>query len=147
MSSSGCQRSFLLDAMRMRNTPISELRTLVFITVQGYLSATFIVLCCFAVLIIVIHLLTLSLFYNRSGVIKHYPQSLHQTRTSTTFSDLLVLQHATFQAAYVTGLYLTLVNSTRPSSTAHIRNKTDSYITELLTAHSVNLSRIVTRFH
>jgi hypothetical protein len=46
------------------------------------------------------------------SVVKYYQQSLHQIRTSKTFFGLIVEQHVTSQAAYVTGTYFTLAYST-----------------------------------
>jgi hypothetical protein len=87
----------------MRNPPIPEWRTLVFGT-KIFVTR----LCCLPLFVVslFVYLFCYYLFYSSSSVIK-----LHQIRTSTTFFGLLVVQHVTSQAAYVTGTYLTLAYS------------------------------------
>jgi hypothetical protein len=65
--------------VRMRNLPIVQRRTLML----THVCCAMLFFCC----------LLLLLRYNSRSVIKHHPISLHQIRTSTTLSGLLVTQH------------------------------------------------------
>lgn len=63
--------------------------------------------CSFFVIQLFIYLLRY--YFISFSVIKYYPLSLYEIRTCTTFFDLLVIQHVTFEVTEVTRIYSTLV--------------------------------------